>query len=282
MLKGVNYFPRGHAWYRMLYDWYSQDCATTTLLSIQCVQGAYVYQLVEKDLQRLADNKINFIHLYLWDQDSLAGSGSLTRAGFLEWDNGGPENSPHDQWRALEDFVSRAEAHGILLHLEFAATRPLAELGYMSGTEVGNNYAGWVSKFIDYLTVTKGHHNVVIWGVNWPSGGPASSDPNDPYVPFWKVAYTGICKPCSAMQPRPGALFWPLMPTSAGTLSTTCCRGSMDMFGIGNRLSGSHITSGRWLVSHPTYTVFSCFTPIPPISGPTSNASPVKLTPFAR
>jgi hypothetical protein len=70
-LKGLGeYFPRGHAWWSMLYDWYTLDCTTTTLPQSECSSGQYVYQLVQNDLQNvLKPNGINFIHLYLWDQD---------------------------------------------------------------------------------------------------------------------------------------------------------------------------------------------------------------------
>lgn len=51
-LKGLGeYFPRGHAWWSMLYDWYTLDCTTTTLPQSECSSGKYVYQLVQTDLQ---------------------------------------------------------------------------------------------------------------------------------------------------------------------------------------------------------------------------------------
>jgi hypothetical protein len=73
-LKGVEYFPRGHAWWSMLYDWYTYDNCSTTISPQpypQCQTGQYVYQLVQSDLQVLSANGINFIHLYLWDQDTV-------------------------------------------------------------------------------------------------------------------------------------------------------------------------------------------------------------------
>jgi hypothetical protein len=76
-LKGINYFPRGHAWDRMLYDWNSMDCSTTT--APHCVSGAYVSQVVYSDLQKLSQPpyNVNFIHLYLWDQDILQDTHSM-------------------------------------------------------------------------------------------------------------------------------------------------------------------------------------------------------------
>ncbi len=72
-LKGLGeYFPRGHAWWSMLYDWYTEDCAWSTT-GPQCGQPNAntntVAQMVAADLQTLHANGINFIHLYLWDQD---------------------------------------------------------------------------------------------------------------------------------------------------------------------------------------------------------------------
>jgi|GEM_PF-1089934 len=193
VLKGVTYFPRGHAWYRMLYDWFLDDCESTTLPRAGCLRGQRVSDMADRDLDKLRSSGINFIHLYLWDQNSLQQSGLLRPdAGFVDWDHGGPQNSPRRQWEALNDFVGRAEARGILLHLEFAATWPLADLSTRKGSIVGANYAAWVSEFIDYLTITNHHRNIVIWGVNWPSAGPVSQDANDPLVQFWKTAYPSI------------------------------------------------------------------------------------------
>ncbi|HEY7337204.1 MAG TPA: hypothetical protein VH639_20100 [Bryobacteraceae bacterium] len=48
-LKGVTYFPRGHAWWSMLNDYYTQDCSTSTLPQ-NCTPNTYVYQIVQNDL----------------------------------------------------------------------------------------------------------------------------------------------------------------------------------------------------------------------------------------
>lgn len=143
-LKGINYFPRGHAWFSMLYDWYTQDCTTSTELG-SCTSGSTVAQVVATDLAKLKLDGFNLIHLYLYDQDivqttfqNYALATSLTAPGFVGWDNGGPQNSPgqpngphdsgHNQWTALAEFASLAKQNGIWIMLDFAAFRPSREM----------------------------------------------------------------------------------------------------------------------------------------------------------
>ena len=191
-LKGINYFPRGHAWYSMLYDWYTQDCATSTI-PVSCVNGQTVKQIVSADLQMLHNNNFNFVHLYLWDQDIvqqglLGASAGLVQQGFggpgfTGWDDGGPGASPNNQWSALADFVSQAKGYGIWVFLEFAVGRPGKEIQLeYSASTVGANYAGWVNQFIDQVA---GFQNVLIWGVTYGTGQAISG-------PFWQAAYPAI------------------------------------------------------------------------------------------
>ena len=65
--KGINYSPKRHSYFRMLYDWYSYD--TTA--------GQYVYQMVDNDLTRLSQNGYNVLHLYLWDRNLLKSLNNL-------------------------------------------------------------------------------------------------------------------------------------------------------------------------------------------------------------
>ena len=127
-LKGVHYFPQGHAWWSMLYDWYQLDCGSTSTQTSGCTPGAYVRDVVQTDLQKLKAAGFNFIHLYLWDQDSAEdalpypsptckpasypnpapgpiASGSIQAGlcpGFTGWDDGGPSASPYNQWAAFK------------------------------------------------------------------------------------------------------------------------------------------------------------------------------------
>jgi len=121
-LKGIQYFPRGHAWWSMLYDWYTVDGCTTTLSGGNCASGGEtVSAIVQSDLATLAANGVNLIHLYLWDQDYGVDSRAnyilasetntcpvrpapptltpvvttgCTYPGFVGWDDGGPTVSP--------------------------------------------------------------------------------------------------------------------------------------------------------------------------------------------
>jgi hypothetical protein len=197
-LKGFVYFPRGHAWYSMLYDWYTQDCTTSTIPE-GCAAGLTVGQVVSNDLQRLASSGFNLIHLYLWDQDMiqwtlnpaapLVGPG-FEAPGFVGLDNGGPESSPadprgpndlqHNQWTALAEFISQAKNRGLWVFADFAAYRPQKKitLGGDSAS-VGTEYGNWVNRFVDYLA---GYQNVLIWGITYGTGQPIGG-------PFWHSAY---------------------------------------------------------------------------------------------
>ena len=228
-LKGVNYFPRGHAWWTMLYDWYTLDCSTTTLPQSDCVSGEYVYQVVQNDLATLAANGINLIHLYLWDQDialstkpNLSSSESstcqfpappapqvvpqgCTYPGFVGWDDGGPQSSPNNQWNALIAFVSAAQAKGIYVALHFAVDRVAVEMsaGAPSGAAcsgsqypAGSNALGtclggqYASWVHSFIGAVATYQNVLVWGVNYGIQGPGS--PSDNYAAFWQSAYPSI------------------------------------------------------------------------------------------
>lgn len=168
-LKGVQYFPRGHAWWSMLYDWYTVDGCTTTLPGGNCVQnGETVSQVVQNDLTTLATNGTNLIHLYLWDQDFVTYTSPInipsgcqkplvskncTEPGFVGWDDGGPTISPGNsnhstctpglncnQWSALQAFVSAAKAKGIWVVLHFAIDRVTVEMN--NGAPSGATCAG--------------------------------------------------------------------------------------------------------------------------------------------
>ncbi|MCC6231350.1 MAG: PKD domain-containing protein, partial [Verrucomicrobiales bacterium] len=198
-LKGINYFPRGHAWYRMLYDWESYDCDSSSLLPT-CVPNTKVKDIVAADLQQLK-GKVSFIHLYLWDQDILSDSlvGEYVDApGFRGWDNGGPESSPRSQWNALKAFVQLAKANDMWVHLEFAVGRPNRLVNARCdvaktedchtpaiGATAGSEYAGWVKKFYDHV---KEHQNVLIWGLDY-----GVLKPNfDTGQAFWNAAYPSV------------------------------------------------------------------------------------------
>ena len=65
-LKGFEYFPRGHAWWSVFYDWYTNDCDTNTAhiyAQGDCLAGT-VSDAVQADLQTLHNAGFNYVHLY--------------------------------------------------------------------------------------------------------------------------------------------------------------------------------------------------------------------------
>ncbi len=173
-LSGFNYFPRGHAFPRMLYDWSSDDCSTSTIAQtgngawVGCAGsqgGSPVSQIAAADLQTLSQNGFNFVHLYLWDQDLLynnvaAGPPTCKRnpplnsvntgPGFVSFQDSytpslqGPSSSPNDQWDALASFVGKAQSAGagISVFLELATARVYNELDQIAPANVPNGNGG--------------------------------------------------------------------------------------------------------------------------------------------
>jgi Divergent InlB B-repeat domain len=201
-LKGVEYFPRGHAFYSMLYDWYTYDNCTSTLnlpnWQAGCGTGQYVYQIVQSDLATLKANGINFIHLYLWDQDivqdtlhppqaPLVQSG-LSAPGFVGWDDGGPQVSPGNngygtQWEALKAFISTAQSNDIYVALDFATSRATKEVATDGYQSTGGNFGLWVQSFMGLLS---SYNNVLIWGLDYGIQPPTDSN----WGMFWQEAYS--------------------------------------------------------------------------------------------
>jgi hypothetical protein len=204
--KGVNYSPERHSYFRMLYDWYSYDSTA----------GMYVYQMADNDMATLSQNGVNFLRLYLWDRDLLKSVNSSEWAGFCSdpldvtvCKTGGgtdPSQTPGSngsQWTALNDFVQRAENHGLYVGLFFAYGRMANELkaDNMTVSAIMSNYTTWVSKFVTYLTPV--HKNVLMWGLNW------NFQP-DNYYPqtnaVWPLAYQALDAVSRANSPHPGVL----------------------------------------------------------------------------
>src|SRR5438552_232676 len=110
----------------MLYDWYANDCPTSTIARVgqagwvNCTppnQGSPVSQIAANDLQMLNQNGFNYVHLYLWDQDLIGNGGQSTppcadgppplttvqqSPGFVSWSDptytpslSGPSSSPN-------------------------------------------------------------------------------------------------------------------------------------------------------------------------------------------
>jgi hypothetical protein len=199
--KGINYSPKRHSYFRMLYDWYSYD--TTA--------GQYVYQMVDNDLTRLSQNGYNVLHLYLWDRNLLKSVNVNEPAGFCSDPADSvvcpsnpldPSLSPNQQWQALNDFVTRAESKGLFVALQFANGRVTSQVAGSGGANgnvansIASEYANWARRFIQYLTPA--HSNVIMWGLNW-AWQPDGFYPNTNRT--WQLAYQNINATARARYP---------------------------------------------------------------------------------
>ena len=72
--KAINYAPRGHPYFRMLYDWFSRDAAS----------GLELRAMADADLAMLRRSGFNAVHLYLWDQPTFYGPRSFRRGQAAE------------------------------------------------------------------------------------------------------------------------------------------------------------------------------------------------------
>lgn len=213
-LKGFEYFPRGHAWWNLFYDWYTNDCDTNTAHNYaqgDCFAGK-VSDAVQADLQTLSNAQLKYVHLYLWDRDVVQGSLGNTATnvpGWVGWDEGCPQTSPaygqsqtsysgacdqyvvpsgtQNQWTALEDFISRAATLNIKVALDFDAGWPKNEIN--SGKDpasVGAKYAAWLGLFAREFAK---YQNVVIWGFSYNLAIDNVAQAPTTWSTFWSSAY---------------------------------------------------------------------------------------------
>jgi hypothetical protein len=192
--KGVDYSPRRHSYFRMLYDWNQTDS----------VSGQLVSSMVDSDLSMLSQNGFNLVHLYLWDQTLLKGANPSEPSGFVDA-SGDPSTSPNNQWSNLNDFVTRAENHGIFVELHFASGWLLNNIGVGSPSSVATQYANWVGKFIQYLNSTNTHKNVLLWGMAY-AFVPSTSDPTGTWSTTWQQVYYDVDQKARLYSPSPGVV----------------------------------------------------------------------------
>lgn len=192
--KGVDYSPRRHSYFRMLYDWNQIDS----------VSGQLVSSMVDSDLAMLSQNGFNLVHLYLWDQTLLRGANSNEPSGFVDA-SGDPSTSPNNQWANLNDFVTRAENYGIFVELHFASGWLLNNIGVGSPSAVASQYANRVGKFIQYLNSTNAHRNVLLWGMAY-AFVPAVSDPSGTWSTTWQQVYYDVDQQARLYSPSPGVV----------------------------------------------------------------------------
>jgi hypothetical protein len=195
--KGINYSPRRHSYFRMLYDWGSWDSTA----------GQYVHQMVDADLTRLSQNGFNLVHLYLWDQEMLrvvAGQPNEP-AGFLSAPSD-PSASPNNQWENLNDFVTKAEAKGLFVALHFASGRLFNRVAAGDNPDaVSTEFANWAGAFIQHLNSTHQHWNVLTWGLQY-SFGPYPWDLSGTHSTTWRKTYKKVDDKAKQYSPAPYVL----------------------------------------------------------------------------
>jgi hypothetical protein len=186
--KAINYAPRGHPYYRMLYDWFTTDAAT----------GAEVRKMAEADLSLLAQSGFNAVHLYLWDQPTFAkfvrtGAMKLPEpAGFSYPD---PTRSAARQWDALDEYIGMAEKQGIWVIPHFVHTPFNDDLDALTGSQVerrAGTIAQFAGTFISYLS--QRHHNVLAWGALYALSPAPNDDVAQPsnYSLLWRKVYAAL------------------------------------------------------------------------------------------
>jgi len=197
--KGINYSPRRHTYFRMLYDWYSYDATA----------GQFVWQMADADLTMLKQNGFNLVHLYLWDRDSFGLYDEPS--GFCPYPNhptSGPGCNASSQWNALADFVQRAESKGIYVALHFVSQKLVNDLGAGVPASISAPaFATWANHFIDLLTPaspTSRRRNVLFWGLAYPVQPPEDTSNN--WGITWRDAYKLVDEHAKAGSPNPGLM----------------------------------------------------------------------------
>jgi hypothetical protein len=186
--RAINYAPRGHPYFRMLYDWFHKDAAT----------GREVREMADADLAVLRRSGFNAVHLYLWDQptfdDLYRKQTSRLResSGFAYPD---PEASASRQWEALEEFTGMAEKHSIWVIPHFVHTpfnENLDSLSQMQTQQRADEIATWAGRFISRLS--RLHKNILAWGALYALEPALDDRPENPnnYSLLWRKLYVAL------------------------------------------------------------------------------------------
>ena len=186
--KAINYAPRGHPYFRMLYDWFSRDRAT----------GQEVRAMADADLAMLRGSGFNAVHLYLWDQPTFEDlhrkqtSRLLEIAGFAYPD---PALSANRQWEALDEFTGMAEKHNLWVIPHFVHTSFNRDIDSLSKAEVqerADTIATWAGRFISRLGSR--HRNILAWGALYALEPAPDDPPENPnrYSLLWRKLYVAL------------------------------------------------------------------------------------------
>lgn len=206
--NGINYYPRGHHFYYMLYDWFAVDTLTT---------GLTVREVVDRDLALLSRNGVNFIHLYLWDRVWLSSwsNNKVVDVGFNPIGQD-PRQSPNNQMLALHEYLDLLAKHGHFVGIHFVSKpvinqlscedtegRPCKALTVEEARMLGNSYYEWTKIFIEELSVR--HRNIIAWGFIYGFGpAPGVGGAVNTWNTFFQSAYGRFHKLAKTWAPSPG------------------------------------------------------------------------------
>ena len=154
--NGINYFPRHHYAYDMLWDWYATDQTT----------GQPVYANADADMALLSANGFNFLHLYIWDNGWFA-----DHKGFAAMP-ADPHTSANNQWAALESFLDTAWRHHLYVGIHFAMSEPPHDLNnnltISQADALGTEFYTWAEPFLTELP--QSHPNIILFGLIFALG----------------------------------------------------------------------------------------------------------------
>ena len=236
--RAINYAPRGHPYFRMLYDWFSRDTAS----------GMEVRAMADADLAMLRRSGFNAIHLYLWDQPTFYDlyrkrtSRLQEISGFAYPD---PALSTARQWEALDEFTGMAEKHNLWLIPHFVHTSFNQDLDSLSRTEVqqrAETIATWAGSFISRLG--KRHRNILAWGALYALEPAPDDQPENPnnYSLLWRKLYVALKRKIeaeSAGDPPPlfTFLFLPSKGKNIWTSDAPVPRGALEGYELDARIA---------------------------------------------
>lgn len=155
--KAITYFPRYHSFWRMLYEWDDYDSRL----------GKTVSAAVDDDMNILAASGVNVLHTYIWDQALL--TSAVKGRWCTDRNNADPKlrgryfanctspynerggfasapfnpsfslqrNNVRTQLIALDEFITKAEQHGLFVLIHFASGRLIAGTSGMCIDMVG-------------------------------------------------------------------------------------------------------------------------------------------------
>jgi hypothetical protein len=217
--KAINYAPRGHPYFRMLYDWYSTDAAA----------GREVRAIVDADLALLRSSGFNAVHLYLWDQPTFDDLYRKQTSRLREISGFGypdPARSAGRQWDALQEFTALAENHNIWVIPDFVHTPFNEDLDSLSKIEVqqrAETIAMWAGSFISRLSSR--HRNILAWGALYalePAPDDRPENPNN-YSLLWRKLYVLLKRKIQAESAgdEPPLFTFLYLPSKGSNISTS-------------------------------------------------------------